>query len=67
MDTVHVNKTDFTRILDTAETLIDEVEHALEEDEIVSKRLEDVKSGRVTGKTEKELDDYLKSRGVELD
>ena len=64
METVHVRKSDFNKILNAAEVLIDEVEHVLSHDEVVKKRMDDITKKKVKGKTEKELDNYLKSRGV---
>ncbi|HLC57936.1 MAG TPA: hypothetical protein VJH95_05155 [Candidatus Nanoarchaeia archaeon] len=66
METLQVKRTDFGKILETAEVLITEVEKALSQEEIVKKRLADVKEGRIEGKTEKELDDYLKKRGFKI-
>ena len=66
MDTIQVKKSDFNRILDTAEILIDEVEQALSQEEIVKKRIDDISAGKVKGKTETELDEYLKKRGVKV-
>ena len=64
MDTVNVKKVDFVRILDTAETLIDEIESALSQDEIAKSRLSGIVSGKMKGKTEKDYYAYLKKRGV---
>ncbi len=64
MDIVHVNKLDFVRILDTAETLINEVEQALSQDEVAKRRITDITSGRIRGKTEKDYYAYLKKRGI---
>lgn len=65
MRNVMVEKSDFGKILQTAETLIDEVENALQ-DEIVKKRMDEINTGKVKGKTEKELDEYLKKRGLKI-
>jgi len=65
METVTVPKEVFTRILEDVEVLIDDVELAL--DEKVKKRLTDVKTGKIQGKTEEDLDNYLKKRGVKLE
>ncbi len=65
METVTVSKEFFTKILTDVEVLISDVELAL--DENVKKRLLDMKTGKVQGKTEKELDSYLKKRGVHLE
>lgn len=67
MATVEVQKEDFSRILHTAEELVNEVESALSQDETAKRRMNDIKSGKVKGKTESELDSYLKSRGVKVD
>lgn len=67
MTTVQIQKTDFEKILHTAEVLIDEVEQACSLDEIAKQRLHDLKTKMVAGKTERELDLYLKKRGVKID
>jgi len=33
----------------------------------VQQRVFDIESGKIKGKTEKDLDDYLKKRGVKID
>ena len=66
METIQVNKTDFNKILNTAEILIEEVEQVLSQDEVAKKRTEDIKAGRVKGRTEEDLDNYLKKRGVKI-
>ncbi|MCK5449890.1 hypothetical protein KAI32_03420 [Candidatus Pacearchaeota archaeon] len=63
METIHVGKTDFGRILRTAEILIEEVEQVFQ-DEMVEERMEDVVEGRVIGKTQEDYDEYLKRRGI---
>ena len=65
METVTVPKEVFNKILSDVEILIDDVEMAL--DVKVRKRISDIETGKVKGKTEKELDDYLKKRGVKVD
>mgnify|MGYP001603799261 FL=1 len=67
METVQIKKSDFSKILSTAEILIDEVEQAFSQDEVVMKRIKDIKTGNVKGKTEQELNDYLKKRGVKIE
>jgi len=67
MEIVEVKKSDLDKILNTAEILVDEVEQALSQDEIVKKRIEDIKTGKTSGKTERELNDYLKKRGVKVE
>jgi len=64
MKTIQVRKSDFKRILSTAEILIDEVEQALSQDDVVIKRIRDIRSGRIKGKTEDDYHEYLKKRGI---
>lgn len=66
METIQIKKSDFNKILNTAEILINEVEQALSQDDLIKKRIEDIKTGKVKGRTEQELDDYLKKRGVKI-
>ena len=67
METVEVKKSDLSKILNTAEILVDEVEQALSQDEIANKRIKDIMAGKISGRTEKELDEYLKKRGVKIE
>ena len=39
-------------------------EELMEQQDSVQKRMKDIKQGKVQGRNEKELDDYLKKRGV---
>ncbi len=66
MDTVNVRKADFIKILNTAELLVDEVEQALSQDEIAKRRMSDILSGKVKGKTHKDYYAYLKKRGIKV-
>ncbi len=67
MEIIEVKKSDLDKILNTAEILVDEVEQALSQDEIANKRIRDVRTGKTSGRTEKELDVYLKKRGVKIE
>ena len=67
METIQVKKSDFSKILETAEVLLDEVEQALSPNEVVKKRIEDINTGRIKGRSENEMDQYLKKRGVKID
>ena len=62
METVTISKEIFSKILSDAEILIEDIEMAL-----VKQRVLDVEEGKVEGKSEKDLDDYLKSRGVKVE
>ncbi len=65
METLTVKKEVFSKILTDVETLIDDVEIAL--DDQVRQRIHDVETGKVTGKTEDDLHAYLKKRGVNVE
>jgi len=65
METVSIPKEVFTKILIDVETLIDDVEMAL--DAKIQKRILDIETNSVRGKTEQELDDYLKKKGVKVE
>lgn len=64
METVSVPKEMFSKILEDVETLIDDVESAL--DTKVRKRIFDIESGKEKGKTEEEYYEYLTKRGISL-
>ena len=65
METIPIPKEVFIKILADVETLIDDVELAL--DAKVQKRIMDIETGSIKGKTEQELDNYLKKRGVKVE
>lgn len=67
MEVLQVKKSDFGKILSAAELLVDEVEQAFSQDDIVKKRIEDIKLDRVKGRTEQELNEYLKKRGRKIE
>jgi len=64
MENINIDKTDFNKLLTTVEILIGDVEQMIDQDEVVGRRIEDIKTGRVGGKTEEDYDGYLKKRGV---
>ena len=65
MDTVTISKDVFTKILGDVEMLIDDVEMAL--DTTVEHRLCELDTGKVKAKSERELDEYLRKRGVKIE
>ncbi len=65
METISISKEVFGKILADAELLIDDIELAL--DKTVRKRIEDIKSGKVEAKSEMELNEYLRKRGVKIE
>jgi len=65
METVVVPKKVFGKILEDAEMLINDVEMAL--NERIRKRIQDIEFGKVEGKSEEELDAYLRKRGIKVE
>lgn len=65
METVTISKEIFSKILADAEVLMKDVEMAL--DAKVKQRVSDIEKNKIEGKSEKELDDYLKNRGVKVE
>ena len=64
METISVPKEVFTKILEDAETLINDVEKAFEAK--ILKRIKDVETGKEKGKTEEEYYQYLSKRGIKI-
>jgi len=64
MGNINVEKSDFSKILNTAEILINDIEQMFSQDEIITKRINDIKNRRIKGKTEKDYNEYLKKRGI---
>jgi hypothetical protein len=62
METINVEKSDFNKILNTMEILLDDFEKVLSQDEIVNQRIEEIETGKVKGKTEEDYQKYLKKR-----
>ncbi|MCK4540583.1 hypothetical protein KAU09_05560 [Candidatus Parcubacteria bacterium] len=60
MEIINVEKTDFSRILNTAEILVREVGQVLSQDEIVKSRIKDIKIG--SGRGHAELFIYFQAR-----
>lgn len=66
METIQVKREALKKILSTAELLVNEVEQALSQDEIAKNRMNDIRAGKVKGKPEEELDNYLDKRGIKI-
>ncbi|MBD3312913.1 hypothetical protein GF345_00565 [Candidatus Woesearchaeota archaeon] len=68
METINIPKYKLGQVIADVEKLVSDVEDlAGNQDDALKHRLSDIKKGEVEGKTEKELDDYLKKRGVKID
>jgi len=66
METITISKDKFGVVISDVEKLVSHFED-LVQDKVVEQRLSDIKEGRVRGKSEKELDNYLRKRGVKVD
>lgn len=67
MDTINISEDRFKKVLADVEVLVDDVTALINQDDIVKQRIAEIKADPSIGKTEKELDEYLKKRGVKID
>ena len=67
MGNIIISEEKFNKVLSDVETLIEDVSSLFDQDEIAKKRIAEIKSNTSIGKSEKELDSYLKQRGVKVD
>mgnify|MGYP001594125782 FL=1 len=66
-ETITMPREEFKKLISDVEIVINDVESILSaEDKLTKKRIDDIESGKVKGKTEKELDEYLKNRGIKV-
>ena len=66
MGSITISEDKFNKVLEDVETLIEDVSSLFDQDAIAKKRMEDVKIRPSIGRSEKELDTYLKKRGVKV-
>lgn len=66
MVTVTIPEHKLHKVLEDVEVLIEDVASLLDQNKIAKARLAEIKANPSIGKSEKELDDYLKKRGVKL-
>ncbi|MEK6963701.1 MAG: hypothetical protein AABX70_04695 [Nanoarchaeota archaeon] len=55
------------KVLTDVEVLIEDVASLIDQDKVAKKRLAEIKADPSIGRSEKELDDYLRKRGVKID
>ena len=67
MSGISISEEKFHKVLEDVENLIEDVAELLDQDEIVKKRMADIKLNPSIGKSEKDIDAYLKKRGVKID
>ncbi len=64
---ITISEEKFNKVIDDVETLINDVVDLFDQDEIAKKRLAEIASNPSIGKSENDLDSYLKKRGVNID
>jgi hypothetical protein len=67
MANINVSEEKFKKVLADVETLIEDVSNLLDQDQIAKERIADIEQNPSIGKSEEELDEYLKARGVKLE
>ncbi len=67
MTTITLSEEKFNKVIADVENLIEDIAELFDQDETAKKRLAEIKANPSIGKSEKELDDYLKKRGVKVD
>jgi len=67
MENVLISEEKLSKVLHDVETLIIDVSELVDQDLIAERRLAEIKQNPSIGKSEKELDEYLKKRGVKIE
>ena len=67
MTTITIPQEKLDKVLTDVEILIEDVSSLFNQDKRVKQRLAEIKSNPPIGKSEAELDLYLKKRGVKID
>ena len=67
MATITISEEKFDKILADVELLIEDVSSLLNQDEIAKKRMQEIKTNPSIAKSEKELNTYLKKRGIKIE
>lgn len=68
METICVPKEKLGKVINDVEKLISDFENLIgDQDQIAKNRQKELEEGVVKARTEDELDDYLKQRGIDID
>lgn len=67
MTTITISEEKFNRVLSDVETLIEDVANLFDQDGIAKQRIAEIKADTSIEKSEKEFDEYLRTRGVKID
>ncbi len=66
MATVTISEDKLQKVLHDVEVLIEDVASLVNQDKTANQRLAEIKANPSIGKSEKDLDDYLKKRGIKI-
>ncbi|MBI2545925.1 hypothetical protein HYV81_01985 [Candidatus Woesearchaeota archaeon] len=66
MGSITLSEEKFNKLMADVEALIEDAASLFDQEEIAKQRMKDIKENPSIGKSEKELDAYLKKRGVQL-
>ncbi len=67
MTTITVSEEKFNKVLADVELLIEDVASLFDQDEIARKRIAEIEVDPSIGRSEKELDEYLRKRGLKIE
>ena len=66
MANIMISEEKFNKVLEDVENLIEDVADLFDQAEIAKKRIKDIQNNPSIGKSEKELDEYIKRRGLSI-
>ena len=66
MANITISEEKFNKVLEDVENLIVDVADLFDQDEIAKKRIKDIQNNPSIGKSEKDLDEYIKRRGLSI-
>ena len=66
MANITISEEKFNKVLEDVENLIVDVADLFDQDEIAKKRIKDIQNNPSIGKSEEELDEYIKRRGLSI-
>lgn len=67
MKELSIHKSQLTKVLQDVEVLVEDVASLVDDDIKARKRMSDIEMNPSIGKSEEELDSYLKKRGVRIE
>lgn len=67
MNTITLSEEKLHKVLNDVEVLISDVTSLLDQDEIAQRRMKEIKTNPSVAKSEKELDLYLRKRGIKIE